>query len=405
VPEDRSLEKAKAPHVVVAPDSFKGSLTAAEVAGAIAEGLSLVWPDAKITRLPLSDGGEGWVETIVNAAGGRFVSESVAGPLGAPLEATYGLIDLAERPTAVIEMASASGLHVIDQTAWDPRRTSTYGTGELILHALDEGVRRLLVGIGGSATNDGGAGMALALGARFLDIDGRPLGPGGAELARLERVDLSNMDQRIREVEVLVASDVDNPLTGEQGASAVFGPQKGASPEVVAELDAALAHFADKLEASFGRVARDEPGAGAAGGLGFGLMMFCEALLQPGVELCLDALGADRALERADLVITGEGRIDEQTLRGKAPLGVARRAVNFGVPVVAVAGAIEPVDEQLAKDFRSAGIAVLCPIIDEPSEVHDIMDPEATLHRLSRTAQRIAGLIDIGRILNREMRG
>jgi glycerate 2-kinase len=404
VPEDR-LQKAKAPRVVVAPDSFKGSLTAAEVAGAIAEGLSLVWPDAEITRLPLSDGGEGWVETIVNAAGGRFVSESVTGPLGARLKATYGLIDLAERPTAVIEMASASGLHLIDQTARDPRRTSTYGTGELILHTLDKGVRRLLVGIGGSATNDGGAGMASALGARFLDVDGRPLGSGGAELARLERVDISGMDSRFREVEVLVASDVDNPLTGDQGASAVFGPQKGASPAVVAELDAALAHFADKLEASLGRVARDEPGAGAAGGLGFGLMMFCDALVRPGIELCLDALGADRALERADLVITGEGRIDEQTLRGKAPLGVARRAVPFGVPVVAVAGAIGPVDEQLARDFRSAGITLLCPIIDEPSEAHDIMDPEATLHRLGRTSQRIAGLIDIGRMLNEEVRG
>jgi glycerate kinase len=213
------------------------------------------------------------------------------------------------------------------------------------------------------------------------------------------------MDSRIREVEVLVASDVDNPLTGAQGASAVFGPQKGATAEIVAELDAALAHFADKVEASLGRAARDEPGAGAAGGLGFGLMMFCDAVLRPGIELSLDALGADRALERADLVITGEGRIDEQSLRGKAPVGVARRARRFGVPVVAVAGAIGPLDEQLAKDFRSEGIAALCPIVEEPSEVDDVMNPDATARRLRRAARRIAELIDIGRKLNREERG
>jgi glycerate kinase len=405
VPEDRKSHGAKPLRVVVAPDSFKGSLTAAEVAGAIAEGLDLVWPDAEITRLPLSDGGEGWMATIVNAAGGRVVSGTVTGPLGAPLEAAYGLIDHEGTSTGVIEMASASGLYLIDERARDPRRTSTYGTGELILHALDQGVRRLLVGIGDSATNDGGAGLAAALGARFLDVGGRPLGPGGAELARLERVDISGMDPRIREVEVLVASDVDNPLTGEQGASAVFGPQKGATTEMVAELDAALAHFADKVEASLGRVARDEPGAGAAGGLGFGLMVFCDAVLRPGIELSLDALEADRVLERAHLVITGEGRIDAQSLRGKAPIGVARRARRFGVPVIAVAGAIGPVDEQLAKDFRSEGIAVWCPIVEEPSEVDDVMNTDATARRLRRAARRIAELIDIGRIFNQEERG
>ncbi len=405
VAKDRSLQEAKAPRVVVAPDSFKGSLTAAEVAGAIAEGLSLVWPDAQMTLLPLSDGGEGWVETIVTAAGGRRVTESVTGPLGAPVEATYGLIELPEGPGAVIEMASASGLHLIDRSTADPRRTTTYGTGELIVRALDRGVRRLLVGIGDSATNDGGAGLAEALGVRLLDAGGARLGPGGTELARLERVDLSSIDRRVREMEVLVASDVDNPLTGEHGASAVFGPQKGASPEVVAELDAALAHFADKVEAEVGRTARDEPGAGAAGGLGFGLMMFCDVLVRPGIELSLDAVGADAAFEAADLVITGEGRIDAQTLRGKAPVGVARRAQRFGVPVVAIAGSIGPLDDDLAGDLRAAGISVVCPIIEEPSEPHDVMDPEATVHRLRRTARRIAGLIDIGRILRGEERG
>jgi glycerate 2-kinase len=402
VREDRSLEKSTASRIVIAPDSFKGSLTAAEVAGAVAGGLRRVWPDAQITLLPLSDGGEGWVDTIVTAAGGRRVTESVTGPLGDPVEATYGLIELPEGRGAVIEMASASGLHLIDRSTADPRRTTTYGTGELIVRALDRGVRRLLVGIGGSATNDGGAGLAEALGVSLLDAGGARLGPGGAELARLEHVDISGIDRRIREVEVLVASDVDNPLTGEHGASAVFGPQKGASPEAVAELDAALANFADKVEVAVGRSARDEPGAGAAGGLGFGLMMFCDAIVRPGIELSLDAVGADAALETADLVITGEGRIDAQTLRGKAPVGVARRAQRFGVPVVAVAGSIGPLDDELAGDLRAAGISVVCPIIEEPSEPHDVMDPEATVNRLGHTGERIARLLAIGRMLGDE---
>jgi glycerate 2-kinase len=390
---------------VIAPDSFKGSLTAANVADAVAGGLRRVWPDAHITLLPLSDGGEGWVETIVTAAGGRLVTESVTGPLGAAVEATYGLIELPEGPGAVIEMASASGLQLIGRSKADPRRTTTYGTGELIAHALDRGVRRLLVGIGDSATNDGGAGLAEALGVRLLDAGGAALGPGGAELARLERVDLSGIERRIRDVEVLVASDVDNPLTGEHGASAVFGPQKGASSEVVAELDAALAHFADKVETAVGRTARDEPGAGAAGGLGFGLMMFCDAIVRPGIELSLDAVGADAALEKADLVITGEGRIDAQTLRGKAPVGVARRAGRFGVPVVAVAGSIGPLDDELAGDLRAAGISVVCPIIEEPSRPQDVMDPQATMDRLGRTGERIARLVAIGRMFSAEEPG
>jgi glycerate 2-kinase len=387
---------------VIAPDSFKGSLTAAEVADAVARGLRRVWPDAHITLLPLSDGGEGWVETIVTAAGGRLVTESVTGPLGAPVEAIYGLIELPEGPGAVIEMASASGLHLLDRSSADPRRTTTYGTGELIVRALDRGVRRLLVGIGGSATNDGGAGLAQALGVRLLDVGGARLGQGGAELARLERVDLSGIDRRIREVEVLVASDVDNPLTGEDGATAVFGPQKGASSEAVAELDAALAHFADKVEEAVGRTARDEPGAGAAGGLGFGLMMFCDASVRPGIELSLDAVGADAALETADLVITGEGRIDAQTPRGKAPVGVARRAQRFGVPVVAVAGSVGPLDDELVGGLRGAGISVVCPIIEDPAGPQDVMDPQATVNRLGRTGERIASLVAIGRMLGKE---
>jgi glycerate 2-kinase len=389
---------------VIAPDSFKGSLTAAEVADAVARGLRRVWPDGHITLLPLSDGGEGWVETIVTAAGGRLVTESVTGPLGAPVEAIYGLIELPEGPGAVIEMASASGLHLLDRSSADPRRTTTYGTGELIVRALDRGVRRLLVGIGDSATNDGGAGLAEALGVRLLDAGGALLGQGGAELARLERVDLSGIDRRIREVEVLVASDVDNPLTGEHGATAVFGPQKGASSEAVAELDAALAHFADKVEEAVGRTARDEPGAGAAGGLGFGLMMFCDASVRPGIELSLDAVGADRVLGAADLVITGEGRIDAQTLRGKAPVGVARRARRFGVPVVAIAGSVGPLDDEIAGDLRAAGISTLCPIIEEPSGPQDVMDPQATVNRLGRTGERIASLVAIGRMLGEEPR-
>ena len=385
--------------VVVAPDAFKGSLSAKDVAASLARGVRGVWPDARIELLPLSDGGEGWVDSMVSAADGTKVTARVQGPLGEPVEAAYGIIDADGTKTAVIEMAAASGLSVVPRQRRDPRRATTYGTGELMRHALDKGAKRLLVGIGGSATNDGGAGMAQALGARLTGHGGDELPPGGAALAQLERVDLSGLDPRLRETEVMVASDVENPLLGPEGASAVYGPQKGASPETVRELHAALAHFADVVEDATGRRLRDHPGAGAAGGLGFGLTAFCGAELRPGVELALDAVGADQALDGAALAITAEGMVDSQTLAGKLPLGLARRARRHGVPVVAVGAVVAAMGPETVRRFRQEGIVAVCPTVEAAAEEEDLMDPDATRRRLERTAGRIVALVDVGRSL------
>lgn len=382
--------------VVIAPDSFKGSLSAAGVAEALARGVRRAWPTAQVTTLPVADGGEGWVETMVRATGGRLISCRVTGPLGEPVEAQYGLFDQDGQGVAVIEMAAASGLTLVPPERRDPRLTTTRGTGELIRDALDRGARRLLVGIGGSATNDGGAGMAQALGVRLLDEAGNDLPPGGAALARLARIDLTGLDSRLAEVEVVVACDVDNPLTGERGASAVYGPQKGATPEMVQELDAALAHYADVVEGVLGRSIRNTPGAGAAGGLGFGLMAFAGARLQRGIDLALDTLQADRHFAGASLVITGEGRVDRQTLHGKVPFGVAQRAAARGIPVVAVGGSIGPLPPEAMEQLRAAGILAVVPIVESPCTLEEAMEPQNTQERLERAGERIARLVGIG---------
>ncbi len=390
--------------VVVAPSAFKGSLAARDVAESLSEGVRQVWPDARIEVLPVSDGGEEWVQSMVSAADGTFVDLEVRGPLDEPVEARYGLIEAEGTTTAVIEMAAASGLTLVAKERRDPRRATTYGTGELMLDALERGARRLLIGIGGSATNDGGAGMAAALGVRLLGPGDEGLPPGGAALADLERVDLSDLDPRFREVEVVVASDVANPLLGEEGASAVYGPQKGASSAVVEELDATLARFADVVEEAVGRRLRDEPGAGAAGGLGFGLMAFCDAELRPGVQLALDALGADGVLAGAALVITAEGMLDSQTLAGKVPVGVARRARRHGVPVVAVGGAVAPMDRSLRGRFHDEGIVAICPSAEGAASEEELMDPDGTRHRLERAGERITRLVELGLLTARDAR-
>jgi glycerate kinase len=265
-----------------------------------------------------------------------------------------------------------------------------------LLRALDRGARTLLVGIGGSATNDGGAGMASALGARFLDDSGKELPDGGAALARLARIDISGMDDRVTSAKIVVASDVDNPLTGADGASAIYGPQKGADKAMVEQLDAALARLADVVEAEVGRSLREQPGAGAAGGLGFGLMAFCNAEIKPGIDVALDAVGADDALDPAELVVTAEGRLDSQTLSGKVPVGVARRARRLGVPVVAIGGAVEPMDERLLERFYDAGICAICSSMEEPASEDALMDPDVTRARLARASERMARLLRIG---------
>jgi len=382
--------------VVIAPTAFKGSLAANDVAESLAEGIRWVWPKARVELLPLSDGGDEWVQSMVSASDGSFVEVEVGGPLGDPVQARYGVIESDGTTTAVIEMAAASGLTLVREDRRDPRRATTVGTGELMGHALDRGAQRLLVGLGGSATNDGGAGLASALGVRFCGPSGDALPPGGAALAGLATVDLSGLDSRVREAQIVVASDVSNPLLGDDGASAVYGPQKGASPEVVNELDAALAHFADVVEEAVGRRLRDEPGAGAAGGAGFGLMAFCDAELRPGVELALDSLGADRVLEGASLVITAEGTLDSQTLAGKVPVGVARRARCHGIPVVAVGGALEPMGRSVARRFHDEGIVAICPSVEGPASEDTLMDPDDTRQRLERAGERIARLVDLG---------
>ncbi len=324
--------------VLLAPQEFKGSLTTIEAVEALADGVRRAVPDAEIDRLPLADGGPGTVRALIFARGGRFSLSSVEGPLGDPVAARWGLID--DGRTAVIEMAAASGLLHLPPERRDPRRTSSSGTGELIQAALDAGVERILVGVGGSATNDGGAGMAAALGARLLDDDGHLLPPGGAALARLARVDSSRLDPRLDRVEVIALVDVTNPLCGPDGASAVYGPQKGADAAMVAELDRALANYAAIVERDRGVAVEALSGAGAGGGLAAGLVAFAGARVESGVALIAEAARLPERVARVQLVITGEGRLDRQSTFGKTVAGVAAAAAAAGVPCAAVAGAI-----------------------------------------------------------------
>ncbi len=325
--------------IVVAPQEFKGSLTAVEATAALRRGVEAVFADAAIDTAPMADGGPGTVEAIVDAARGRTSIARVDGPLGAPVDARWGRID--DGRCAVIEMAAASGLSLLQTDQLDPRRASTYGTGQLIKHALDAGVERILVGVGGSATNDGGAGMAEALGAALLDDEAHRLPPGGAALARLARIDVRDLDPGLATIGVTVLCDVQNPLLGREGASAIFGPQKGADPVCVAELDRALANFSAIVERDLDARVAEIPGAGAAGGLGAGLMAFCGATLQSGFAAVSEAVQLAARIAEADLVVTGEGRLDTQSAYGKTVAGVAALARDANVPCLAVAGLVE----------------------------------------------------------------
>jgi glycerate kinase len=379
--------------VVVAPDSYKGSLSAVAVADAIERGVRAVFPDAEVVKVPIADGGEGTVEALVVATGGRAVETEVHGPLGEPVRARWGV--LGDGATAVIEMAAASGLPLVPPDRRDPRVTTTRGTGELVRAALDAGLRRIVLGIGGSATNDGGAGMARALGIRFLDDGGRDLPEGGAALARLARIDLSGVDRRARDADLLVACDVDNPLTGPRGASAVYGPQKGATPAMVQELDAALGRFAAVARAATGRDVERVPGAGAAGGLGAGLLFFTPARLRPGVEIVLETTGFDARVRDADLVVTGEGRTDFQTAMGKAPVGVAAAAKRHGVPVICLAGGLG----DGADDVLSKGIDAVASTVPAPMTLADAVAGGAAL--VEAAAARACRMVKVGLSLRR----
>ncbi|HGE6106677.1 TPA: glycerate kinase [Vibrio cholerae] len=322
--------------VVIAPDSFKESLTAKQVCDAIQAGLARVWHDAKFVAIPVADGGEGTVQSLVDATQGRLVEVKVMGPQGKRVEAFYGM--LGDNQTAVIEMAAASGLHHVPLAQRDPKLTTSFGTGELIRHALDQGVTKLIIGLGGSATNDGGVGMLAALGARFTNADGDPIQLTGGGLRELTHIDLQDFDPRLQNCDILVACDVNNPLCGDKGASAVFGPQKGATPEDVQLLDGALRQFGLLTEKVTGKMVLESAGAGAAGGMGAALLAYTQAILRPGIEIVLETVQLAHQVSDADLVITGEGRIDSQTVHGKTPMGVAKVAKRFDVPVLALCG-------------------------------------------------------------------
>ncbi|ENM3752719.1 glycerate kinase [Vibrio cholerae] len=322
--------------VVIAPDSFKESLTAKQVCDSIQTGLARVWHDAKFVAIPVADGGEGTVQSLVDATQGRLVEVKVMGPQGKRVEAFYGM--LGDNQTAVIEMAAASGLHHVPLAQRDPKLTTSFGTGELIRHALDQGVTKLIIGLGGSATNDGGVGMLAALGARFTNADGDPIQLTGGGLRELTHIDLQDFDPRLQHCDILVACDVNNPLCGDKGASAVFGPQKGATPEDIQLLDGALRQFGLLTAKVTGKMVLESAGAGAAGGMGAALLAYTEARLRPGIEIVLETVQLAHQVSDADLVITGEGRIDSQTVHGKTPMGVAKVAKRFDVPVLALCG-------------------------------------------------------------------
>ncbi|MBU3824779.1 MAG: glycerate kinase [Candidatus Oceanisphaera merdipullorum] len=332
--------------IVIAPDSFKESLTALEVAEAIKQGFQTVYPNTEYVLVPMADGGEGTVEALVAVTDGKIVRTQVTGPLGNQVDAHYGL--LGDGKTAVIEMASASGLHHVLLEERDPCVATSRGTGELVRHALDAGVRHIIVGLGGSATNDAGIGMLMSLGAKFNDAQGNAIQDGGAALIDVKTIDLSDLHPAMAECTFEVACDVDNPLLGERGATAIFGPQKGATEEKRVILEKAITHLADVIVANGFSDQRNTSGAGAAGGMGFGMMTFMKATFKPGIEIVVEATNLKELVKGADLVITGEGRLDSQTIFGKTPIGVARTAKLYDIPVIGIAGSL------------SADVAVVC---------------------------------------------
>ena len=353
--------------IVIAPQAFKESRTGLQVAKAIEIGVRRVWPDADTVLVPVADGGDGTLDTLVEISGGITNETMVTGPMGEKVNAKWG--EMGDGTTAVIEMAQSSGLARVDPSDRDPRTATTFGLGELFKTAMDKGKTHFIVGIGGSATNDGGAGFAQALGAALLDEQGEELPAGGSALARLHRVDASNMDDRLKTVDIQVACDVNNPLCGDEGASAVFGPQKGATPEVVAELDTALQHFADIVRRDLGADVATRPGAGAAGGLGAGLMAFAGATLRSGADIVLEAVQFQEKLKGADLVIVGEGMFDNSTFFDKAPAAVAKRAAKQNVPVIGVAGGLSKGFERL----HSLGISAMFSIAPGPITLEEAM--------------------------------
>lgn len=367
--------------IIIAPDSFKGSLSAIAGAKAIDRGIKKVFAEAETVLLPIGDGGEGTMETLVAATGGKIIKVQVTGPLDNKVEAAYGV--LGDGVTCVIEMASASGLHLVPEEKLSPLQATTYGTGELIHQALEDGYSSFIIGLGGSATNDGGAGMLQALGVRLLSNSGDEIGFGGGELQKVNKIDLTGFDQRISQSRFIIASDVQNPLIGPEGASHIFGPQKGASPKEIELLDINLKKWADEiLEATTVRL-HDKPGAGAAGGIGGAFQAFFPVEMRRGVDVVLDYIGLDQELQGTDLIITGEGRVDHQTVFGKTPLGVAQRANAKGVPTVILAGSVGKGTEVL----HNFGVVSIFSIINTPMTLKEAMENAADL--LEESAEQL----------------
>ncbi|MEZ8108302.1 glycerate kinase [Vibrio splendidus] len=388
--------------IVIAPDSFKESLSAVSVAACIEKGFREIFPDAEYVTLPLADGGEGTVDVLLQGLAGQKRIHQVEGPLGALVNAEWAMLEPSEHnqnKTALIEIAAASGLDLLKPEQRDPLVASSFGTGQLILEAIEQGAQTIILGLGGSATNDGGAGIVQALGGRLLDSkvqddDGQELGRGGAALAELASIDLTGLDSRCADIELIVACDVDNPLCGDNGASHIFGPQKGATSEQVLMLDKALANFAQIAE-SQGCVGGDDPvhkrtGYGAAGGTPMGLGLLFNMQIKPGIEMVLDVLQADEILKGADLVITGEGQMDNQTLQGKTPYGIAKRASLQGIPTIGIAGSLGTEVEALYGEMSS-----LFGTVRSPQSLDQVL--QEAEKNLTRTARNIAATLKLGR--------
>ena len=374
--------------IVIAPQAFKGSLSALNVANAVQKGVRRIFPDAQILTCPVADGGDGTLETLVESSGGKIIETNVADPTGKPIVAQWGA--MGDGNTAVIEMARTSGLALLTLEERDPLNATTYGLGEIIVSALNKGFRKFIVGIGGSATNDAGAGMAQALGIKLMDREGRNLVFGGAALQNLSVIDTSSIDQRVLESNFQIACDVNNPLTGPEGASAVYGPQKGATEENVRQLDSALGVFAEVTKRDLGKDISNLEGAGAAGGLGAGMIAFVEGHLRAGVDIVLDTVNLAEKLESADLVITGEGSIDFQTVYNKAPIGVARMAKARGIPTIGISG-------MLGKNYQivhNHGIDAALSIANGPISLEESLQNAPSL--ISEAVEESLRLISVG---------
>ena len=379
--------------VVVAIDSFKGSLSSMEAGQAIAEGVKRVYPNADVMVRPLADGGEGTVEALVEGMGGIFVTKEVTGPLGEKVEAVYGIIESKDdlSKTAIIEMSAAAGITLVPEESRNPMNTTTYGVGELILDAIERGCRHFIVGIGGSATNDGGVGMLQALGYDFVTREGKAISYGGNGLRELARIEDTNVHPTLKECTFKVACDVTNPLCGENGSSAIFGPQKGATPEMVQELDQLLLHYAELSKGIHSNADRFYPGTGAAGGMGFAFLTYTNATLESGIQIVLAETKLEDLITTADVVVTGEGRLDGQTALGKAPIGVASLAKKYQKKVLAFAGAVTPD----AKECNQHGIDAFFPILRGIVTLKEAMNKEVAHHNMVDTVEQVFRVVEM----------